>query len=107
MLPLSQHRCLNHAAREAVARCPECRRFFCRECVTEHEGRALCSACLARLTQVTVKRPWRTGWLVAPFTTVAGLLVAWLFFYGVGHVLLSIPDDWHEGTVWQKLAPDP
>ena len=107
MPSLSQHRCLNHAAREAVARCPECRRFFCRECVTEHEGRALCSACLVRLTQVAVKRAWGLGWLVAPLTTMTGILVAWLFFYSVGNVLLSIPDDWHEGTVWQKLAPDP
>ena len=106
MLSLSQHRCLNHAAREAVARCPECRRFFCRECVTEHEGRAICSSCLAKLTRVVVTRPRRLGWLTAPLTTGQGLIVAWLFFYGVGLLLLRIPADWHEGTVWQKLVEE-
>lgn len=101
-----QHRCLNHATREAVARCPECRRYFCRECVTEHEGRVICSECLARLSRVAEKKPLRLRWLTTPVGVVLGLAVAWLFFYGVGRVLVKIPAEWHEGTVWEKLGTD-
>ncbi len=101
-----QHRCLNHSAREAVARCPECRRYFCRECVTEHDGRAICSACLARLSRVTERQPLLLGWLTTPMAVALGLTVAWLFFYGVGRVLVKIPAEWHEGTVWEKLGTD-
>ncbi len=106
MPSLVQHRCLNHAAREAVARCPECRRYFCRECVTEHDGRAICSACLARLTQVAERKPLRLRWLTTPMAVALSLTVAWLFFYGVGRVLVKIPAEWHEGTVWEKLGTD-
>ena len=41
MSSLIHRRCLHHPAREAVALCPECRRFYCRECVTEHAGRMI------------------------------------------------------------------
>ena len=36
MSNLIHQRCSNHPGREAAVRCPECGRFFCRECVTEH-----------------------------------------------------------------------
>ena len=32
MNDLLYQRCFNHVLREAVARCPECLRYFCREC---------------------------------------------------------------------------
>ncbi|MBT8374528.1 MAG: rhomboid family protein, partial [Deltaproteobacteria bacterium] len=35
MKDLALQRCNNHGQREAVARCPKCRRYFCRECITE------------------------------------------------------------------------
>jgi hypothetical protein len=44
MQDITQQRCLNHMLREAVARCPECSRFFCRECITEHEDKVLCAS---------------------------------------------------------------
>ena len=44
MEDLVHQRCFNHMLREAVACCPECRRYFCRECVTEHEDKVLCAA---------------------------------------------------------------
>jgi hypothetical protein len=31
---------------------------------------------------------------------VAGLLMAWLFFYVLGRTLLSIPVAVHDGTLW-------
>ena len=41
--------CKIHPAREAVARCPECSSYYCRECITEHEFRMVCASCLAKL----------------------------------------------------------
>jgi hypothetical protein len=101
MQNLAYQRCFNHAAREAVARCPECKQFFCRECVTEHEDRVLCAACLRKLAKIPlVKRP--------AFVTItrfaqcaAGLLVAWFFFFLIGEGLLRLPASFHEGTLWQ------
>ncbi len=100
MSDLSQQRCFNHALREAAARCPECRQFFCRECITEHEDRVLCSACLKKLAaSPSSKRRTFTGAMrVVRF--VVGMLIAWFFFFLIGQVLISLPDSFHEGTVW-------
>jgi hypothetical protein len=101
MPTLHQQRCFNHAAREAVARCPECGRFFCRECVTEHDDRLVCAACLAK----SVKKPLmrRSGFVTAwrGLQFCAGLMVIWLFFHVSAVLLMKIPSDFHEGTVWQ------
>ncbi|MCI0613826.1 rhomboid family protein, partial [bacterium] len=40
---ISKQRCFFHSQREAVVRCPECGRYYCRECVTEHLDRLLCA----------------------------------------------------------------
>jgi len=101
MQNLVHQRCFNHAGREAVARCPECGRFFCRECVTDHDGRALCATCLRRLTRVPLLQ--RRG--VVPLVNVAqgtaSVLLAWFCFYLIGEGLLSLPDSFHEQTLWQ------
>jgi uncharacterized paraquat-inducible protein A len=97
-----QHRCLHHAEREAVARCPECRQFFCRECVTEHEDRILCAACLRKLTRRRSDSRVRFGVIVRAFNLVLGLIVAWLCFHVVGQVLLRAPSSFHEGTMWRS-----
>ena len=98
---LCQQRCFNHAMRESVALCPECRRCFCRECVTEHEDRVICGACLKKLARLPQAR--RQG-LVRTLTTVEclfGVVTVWFFFYLLGQVLLTLPSSFHEGTVWQ------
>jgi len=101
MQNLVHQRCFNHAAREAVARCPECGRFFCRECITEHEDRVLCTACLKKLARMPLaKRPGFINVLrLAQFA--AGVVVAWFFFFLIGNSLLKIPASFHEGTLWQ------
>jgi hypothetical protein len=102
MEALHLQRCLNHLDREAVARCPSCRRFFCRECVTEHEGRILCAGCL----RTTARRPvveagwWAWGGVAGQFAV--GLLVAWIAFYSLGRVLAAMPDRFHQGTIWRS-----
>lgn len=92
-------RCFTHAGREAVARCPECGRFFCRECVTEHEERVVCASCLAQLSRRSGVRGGSFHWLRG-LTLACGVLLAWFVFYALGHTLVSLPDSFHEGTFW-------
>jgi len=101
MSSLSQQRCFNHATREAVARCPECKQFFCRECITEHDDRVVCAVCLQKLTRRPPRRPFGLAqfWLLAQ--GVVGFLVLWYFFFLIGNSLLKLPDSFHAGTLWQ------
>jgi hypothetical protein len=98
---LAEQHCFHHAQREAAARCPECRRFFCRECVTEHEDRVVCAACLKVLTAARSGGKVSIVWLVRTLQLVWGLLVALVFFYWLGQTLLDLPSSFHDGTVWQ------
>jgi len=100
-MKLSARRCFNHVEREAVACCPECRRFFCRECISEHQGRVICARCLATMATGSAvrSRSWK-GALLWMMLVAAGLLLCWTWFYYLGSVLLSIPSSFHEGTLW-------
>jgi hypothetical protein len=89
---LTQQRCFHHARREAVARCPECRHYFCRECITEHEDRVICASCLKKkLARVPFTR--RAGFVGALrfLQLMGGLFVAMVFFYWLGQTLLDLP----------------
>jgi hypothetical protein len=101
MQNLLHQRCFNHAMREAVARCPECGRFFCRECVTEHDDRVVCSACLKKLARGPLARRPALVRVFRFAQCVAGLIIAWFFFFLIGEALLKIPASVHEGTLWQ------
>lgn len=81
--PIHQ-RCWNHEAREAVCRCPECGRSFCRECVTEHAARLLCAACLKALAERTQSRAGGLRRLLPAGMLLGGILLAWLVFFGAG-----------------------
>ena len=102
MQNLLYQRCFSHSNREAAARCPECGRFFCRECVTEHEGRVICATCLRKIVQPRLTQ--RPAFVVALRSVLglAGLLTAWLFFYLLGQILLTMPSSFHEGTLWKS-----
>lgn len=100
-------RCARHPAREAAARCLACGEYFCRECVVEHKGRLLCVSCLARQTArdaarlplgLAVRRALALGLAV---------LVAWAAFYTVGALLLKLPPDFHDGTMWRAVRTPP
>jgi len=94
--------CQNHPGREAIARCPSCGFFFCRECITEHDERVLCASCLKKQT-APVERPRRSFAPVGRgFAAVCGLMLAWLYFYFIGRALLTLPTQYHEGTVWKS-----
>ena len=101
MTDLSRQRCHNHAGREAVARCPECGRYFCRECITEHEDRVLCTTCLEGVLTGSGRITVRLGRLVAGFALLSGLAMSWISFYVLGRLLLWVPESFHEGTLWR------
>jgi hypothetical protein len=100
--PIARQCCRNHASREAVARCPQCGHFYCRECVTEHENRMLCNACLAQATAKAnaLGRVWRNRLEVIVYGGM-GFCLLWVAFYLIGLGLLAIPHAYHEGTIWQ------
>ncbi|HEV2695953.1 MAG TPA: rhomboid family protein [Verrucomicrobiae bacterium] len=101
MIQLHQQSCLNHATREAVARCPECGHFYCRECIAEHDDRVICAACLRKLLRPAEKKQSPAfRWLLRAAAFGFSLMTAWLAFYVVGKILLSIPVKIHDGTLW-------
>jgi hypothetical protein len=97
---LASKKCANHWQREAVARCPECGRFFCRECITEHEDRILCAACLKSLILRSGRKSRSTIHLFRGFQMLVSIFILWLVFYYLGRALLLMPDEFHEGTLW-------
>jgi hypothetical protein len=100
MSSLSQQRCFNHSQREAVARCLGCRQFFCRECVTEHDDRVLCAACLEKLARPPLTRSRAFAGAARVAVCLGSLLLLWFCFYLAGEWLISIPASFHEGTLW-------
>ena len=100
--------CVIHPHREAAARCSSCSGFFCRECVTEHDLRMLCARCLRDHSAATDKPRHRNRILAAlpvSIQLLAGAFILWLTFYLLGRCLVAIPSDFHEGTLWNTLAP--
>ena len=87
--------------REAVARCPECKNFFCRECITEHDDRVVCTACLVKLTRKPLTRRFGLVKILWLSQAALGLLIVWYFFFLYGDYLLRLPNSFHEGTLWQ------
>ena len=78
---LRHARCLFHALREAAARCPHCGGTFCRECVTDEEGKLACPPCLRRMARppapkASLTRLFRQ--VLAGLTALAALMA--LFF---------------------------
>jgi hypothetical protein len=102
MPSLLHQRCFNHSLREAAARCLECGRFFCRECVTEHEERVLCAGCLRKVVKPPFTQRGGVVALVRGGQFLAGVFTVWLFFYLLGEALLTLPDSFHQGSVWQE-----
>ena len=97
---LARQRCRNHLSREAVARCPECGQFFCRECIVEHEDRVVCAACLSAITArpVVARKQFRGPLRLIAW--VAGILVSWLYWFSLGRLLLRAPDSFHNQRFW-------
>lgn len=91
MSNLVHQRCFYHVSREAVVRCPECRRYFCRECVTEHRGRMICAECIAAAAAPADSHRARIAFWSAG--AAGGFLLAWALFYYAGVMLARVPSD--------------
>lgn len=100
-MTLAQQRCCNHALREAAARCPGCGNFFCRECITEHDDRVLCAACLKKNVRPPLAQRFASAQIFRVAQFAFALLLAWFFFFLIGAGLLKLPSSFHEGTLWQ------
>ena len=98
---LASQRCSNHSNREAVARCPECARFFCRECITEHDDRVLCAACLKKLAQKRLTRRPLLANLLRLCQCALAILCVWFFFFVMGERLSQVASSFREDTLWQ------
>jgi hypothetical protein len=106
MNTLAAQRCLRHMDREAAARCPECRGFFCRECISEHDGRVLCATCLSRLHAASKRKAHSWSWLHLlgrTALTLAACGLVWGVVYLGGRALLLIPSAFHDGTLWRQM----
>jgi hypothetical protein len=104
-MDFARQRCLLHPLREAAARCPSCREFFCRECVTEHESRFVCASCLRKLTAARGEKKTARNVVAATLAGVrlfAAVALLWLAFYLVGLFLARAPTSFHNGTMWEE-----
>ena len=101
MSNLAQQRCFNHAAREAVARCRECTNFFCRECITEHDDRVVCAACLKKLAAQGLAGTSKLARVLRTAEYALGILIAWFFFSLIGESLARLPDTFHNVSLWR------
>ena len=93
--------CFHHPDRTASARCPECGRAYCRECVTEHAGRVICAVCLERHS-AGPRQPWRLRAAMLGAQCACAFLLLWVVFYALGTWLLRLPSSVHAGLLWEK-----
>jgi hypothetical protein len=94
MTAILHQRCFVHSSREAVVRCPQCTRYYCRECVTEHEGRMMCATCVSALAlPAAVRKSPGFGWAILG---LGGVVIAWLIFYYLGALLARVPADFFD-----------
>jgi hypothetical protein len=78
--------------REAVARCPGCSLFYCRECVVEHDGKLFCVACLKpKAAPPKQKNAFGNVWKPA-----LGFLTGWAVLYWLAQILLMLPTAFHD-----------
>jgi hypothetical protein len=96
-------RCHNHSDREAAALCSECKKAFCRECITEHDDRMFCASCLELLLKPRKSRRFHLSDLLTAGQALVGILITWLLFYYLAQMLLSLPSSFHEASIWQSV----
>lgn len=93
-----------------MARCPTCTGYFCRECVVEHDGQLVCASCLARQIADVSAGSGRRRKLLSRLREGAtlgfALLLLWWLFYGFGSMLLRVPPEVHDGTIWKRPHTD-
>jgi len=100
-MQLQRQQCILHPDRGAVARCPQCQRFYCHECITEHDGEVLCRHCLSAQSEQNITGSFQrhrkafNSLVVKPLLAVAGMFLLWVMFITLGSLLLRFPDSFH------------
>jgi hypothetical protein len=83
---LRHARCLFHPLREAAALCPHCGGTYCRECVTDEDGKLACPPCLRKLARPPAPKlsPMNRLWQIlmglaalASLTVLVFILLRW------------------------------
>ncbi len=98
-MTIAAQRCFTHNERGASGRCPTCTRFYCRECLTEHEGRVLCTRCLHALAKPEdVKSFDFLRGITRGAAGLMGVAFAAAFFYLVGLLMARLPASFHDGS---------
>jgi len=115
-MQLQRQQCILHPERGAVARCPQCQRFYCHECITEHDGEVLCRHCLSAQSEEKDTDAFRrhrqafNSFILKPLLALAGLILLWLMFLTLGSLLLRFPDSFHyekpTGPTPANFTPD-
>jgi len=74
----------------------------------DHEDRIICAGCLIRLTSRTEKPRRRLSLkpTIRAAAAMLGLLVAWFVFFGLGRMLLSIPEQYHADMLWKRAIKE-
>src|SRR5689334_12307118 len=80
---LRHARCLFHPLREAAARCPSCGGTFCRECVTDEDGKLACPPCLRRMAHPLAPRQSLPRRFRQILTGLAALIFLTALFFAV------------------------
>ena len=112
MSGLASTTCVLHEERPAAARCPSCERFFCSECITEHDGQLSCASCLEKERSdaeepdsgSASKSALRNNgpWLATTIQALVALVLCWAIYYSLARLLMLIPADFHDGTLWEE-----
>ncbi len=100
---LSRAHCSIHEDRVAAARCLSCREFYCGECRTEHSGKLVCASCLAAASAGR-KAEGRRSSIFHPGAVIQlflAILICWATYYFFARFLGDIPDQFHDGTIWE------
>ena len=89
---LRHARCLFHPLREAAARCPHCGGTFCRECVTDEEGKLACPPCLRRLARPPARKASPARLLREVLAGFAALVCLAGLFFGLLRWRVNTPE---------------
>lgn len=61
----------------------------------------LCASCIRALREAPRSGRGRLSGMITTLRCAAGVALCFVFFYTMGRFLLTMPAQYHEGTLWQ------